>query len=327
MPLVLASHPASSANYRLHTSPPTLVDPVERTWSILVPRPTSRTDVLKRALSDIAITILLGLMPWRTWIVCNITMVTFRCEYSGLLLYWPVACAFWLILAAVGLQLVANSIEIEYGGASIGWGQVLLLPYRLKSQDALRQARTGSERFTSSAGGNTNKQAPDERDIGIELREMKRSGSVAPGVVSKSAGRRWALSEEEIYRDIYHRPAQRQNTSDSTTSTGALATTGHSDPDSTKDQALPRTSFQGGFAESAPPHTLDVTTLVIRIRMRHVALWGWYEAAIEVLAVGVYLYATIVLSSVLFLSGQQSMLYTVGMLLCLSGVRIISATT
>ncbi|EIM81892.1 uncharacterized protein STEHIDRAFT_124764 [Stereum hirsutum FP-91666 SS1] len=306
-------------------SPTTLVDPFERTWSILVRRPTSIADVLKRMLADIAIIVLFGVMLWRNWVVCSIVMVTFRCEYSGLLLYWPVACAMWLVIAVVGLRLMARSLEIEYGGASMGWGQVLLLPYRLKSQDGLPHVGPGSGRSTNHVGGDAIENAPGERVTGIQLGEIE--GSVSAGVreVSELLGSRWASSEQAIYRDIYHRPANPQNPSnDSTISTYTLPSTGYYNPerDLEQYQALNSTTPQ-----SSPPSTPDASTLVVRVRMWHVALWGWYEAAIEVLAVGVYLYATIVLSSVLFLSGQQSMIYTVVMVLCLSGVRIISATT
>jgi len=67
-------------------------------------------------------------------------------------------------------------------------------------------------------------------------------------------------------------------------------------------------------------------TVVIRINMPHdfgVRSWRWYEAILEALAVGFYLYATFVLTSTLFISGEMALVYAIVMTLCLSGVRIL----
>ena len=53
--------------------------------------------------------------------------------------------------------------------------------------------------------------------------------------------------------------------------------------------------------------------------------WRWYEAVIETLAVGVYLYATFVLTSIMFLNADNAMMYATVMALCLSMVRILTA--
>lgn len=51
--------------------------------------------------------------------------------------------------------------------------------------------------------------------------------------------------------------------------------------------------------------------------------WRWYEATIETLAVGVYLYATFVLTSTQFLSGNTGLTFVTIMALCSSVVRIL----
>jgi hypothetical protein len=56
--------------------------------------------------------------------------------------------------------------------------------------------------------------------------------------------------------------------------------------------------------------------------MRHESHWGWFEAAIETLAVGLYLYATFVLTSSLFLSGEQEIIYVTVMVLSLGAIRV-----
>jgi hypothetical protein len=63
----------------------------------------------------------------------------------------------------------------------------------------------------------------------------------------------------------------------------------------------------------------------ITITMRHENHWGWFEAAIETLAVGLYLYATFVLTSSLFLSGEQAIIYATVMVLSLGAIRVSEA--
>lgn len=52
--------------------------------------------------------------------------------------------------------------------------------------------------------------------------------------------------------------------------------------------------------------------------------WRCYEAVIEVLTVGIYLYATFVLTSTLFLNADRAIVYSTVMTMCLSGVRILT---
>ena len=52
--------------------------------------------------------------------------------------------------------------------------------------------------------------------------------------------------------------------------------------------------------------------------------WRWYEALIETTAVGIYLYATFVLTSLLFLNADKAIVYATVMAICLSAVRILT---
>lgn len=67
------------------------------------------------------------------------------------------------------------------------------------------------------------------------------------------------------------------------------------------------------------------TYFTVQVTMRHEAIWGWFESTIEALAVGIYLYATFVLTSLLYLSGQQAIIYATVMLLSLSAIRVLGA--
>ncbi|KAL9120449.1 MAG: hypothetical protein Q9187_002996 [Circinaria calcarea] len=61
---------------------------------------------------------------------------------------------------------------------------------------------------------------------------------------------------------------------------------------------------------------------MLTIKMRTENSWGWFESTIEALAVGVYLYATFVVTSSLFLSGSQAILYATAMILSMSAIRV-----
>lgn len=52
--------------------------------------------------------------------------------------------------------------------------------------------------------------------------------------------------------------------------------------------------------------------------------WRCYEAVIEPLALGIYLYATFVLTSIVFLNADKAIVYATVMTTCLSAVRVLT---
>lgn len=85
-----------------------------------------------------------------------------------------------------------------------------------------------------------------------------------------------------------------------------------------------RTAVSTSAANEQPPR--KEPTIVLAIRMPQemgICSWRWYEATIETLAVGVYLYATFVLTSTQFLSGNTGLAFVTIMALCSSAVRIL----
>jgi len=91
--------------------------------------------------------------------------------------------------------------------------------------------------------------------------------------------------------------------------------------------ATPSTSKSPTSATAANSQTdPSQPTIVLTISMpgeMGIRSWRWYEATIETLAVGVYLYATFVLTSTQFLSGNTGLAFVTIMALCSSVVRIL----
>ncbi len=52
--------------------------------------------------------------------------------------------------------------------------------------------------------------------------------------------------------------------------------------------------------------------------------WRWYETIIETVAIGIYLYATFVLTSLLFLNADKAIAYATVLAICLSVARILT---
>ncbi len=81
--------------------------------------------------------------------------------------------------------------------------------------------------------------------------------------------------------------------------------------------ALPDADFNGDSEHS--------DSVMVRVEFPSEAHWRWWDAAVQAVAVGIYLYATFCLSSMLFLSGNEAILYAVGMTLSLTAIRILTA--
>jgi hypothetical protein len=74
---------------------PTLADkkinePQKREWVVAAPtsKRKGRLNMVKTIFIDVLIVSLAAIMLWRNTVVCFQTMVTWRCEYSWLLICW-----------------------------------------------------------------------------------------------------------------------------------------------------------------------------------------------------------------------------------------------
>lgn len=93
----------------------------------------------------------------------------------------------------------------------------------------------------------------------------------------------------------------------------------HTDLFSTKNGPRSITSYTGSL--KAP-----VIKITITMPSEHgLRSWRWYEAILETLAVGIYLYATFVLPSTVFMSGDMALSFATIMTICLSAVRILGS--
>ena len=92
------------------------------------------------------------------------------------------------------------------------------------------------------------------------------------------------------------------------------------------DQNSERHSIESSPADTVSAANDEMPKIMIRITMPDdfgLRSWRWYEAFLETIAVGIYLYATFVLTSSLFMSGEMALTYASIVTLCLSGLRIL----
>ncbi|KAL8983563.1 MAG: hypothetical protein Q9177_004944, partial [Variospora cf. flavescens] len=75
------------------------------------------------------------------------------------------------------------------------------------------------------------------------------------------------------------------------------------------------TTIQRSDTISVPRGSNCVTIRITMPSSFGLRSWRWYEAAIETMAVGVYLYATFVLTSLLFLNADNAIVYATVMAL------------
>ena len=85
-----------------------------------------------------------------------------------------------------------------------------------------------------------------------------------------------------------------------------------------------RTRIQRSETMSVPRGSQCVTIRLTMPSSFGLRSWRWYEAVIETLAVGVYLFGTFVLTSLLFLNADKAIVYATVMALCSSMVRILT---
>lgn len=213
-----------------------------RQWIIPVATPRWQGAIRGKAFAiDLALLALLSIMLWQTVTLNYSSVVSWRCDYSFLLICWPVACVVWLIIAMSGLSMLAQRIRIRYrADAQEEWSEV---------------------------------------------------------------------SWSALIRHRYDLPGRFNRENDTTSSTMYLVM---------EDRQPAR---QGGKSS----HSRYGAYYSIEITMRYDWAWQYYEAAMEALAVGIYLYATFVLTSSLFVSGSTGIVYMTVMVCCLSAIRVLIA--
>lgn len=87
----------------------------------------------------------------------------------------------------------------------------------------------------------------------------------------------------------------------------------------------PSRSIDAGSVRYGPLDSSTITVVATMPSELGLRSWRWYEATLEALAVGIYLYATFVLTSVQFLSGSTGLTYAAIMAICMSLVRILGS--
>ncbi|KAJ6530560.1 hypothetical protein B0H19DRAFT_1273570 [Mycena capillaripes] len=268
-------------------------DPCVRKWQIYIARPlASKRDIARRILADSIIVTLAGVMLWRNWAIGLVTMITFRCEYSWLLFCWPMACIMWLALSCLALYCMAKDIEIKLDDQPRTFWGILIFPYRFRPTSPSALYNPFAPTFPVP-----------------ELDSPMRPAFPEPG---SAMNNRWAYSEQQMTRDVYgHPPSPNQLIPQ------RRPVLPHS--------LSPATStFQhDSYAIARTPVGLTAQSFTVTIKKRKEGFWQFFEAGIETVAVGIYLYATIVLGSILFLTGQTGLEYTVLMVLSLAVIRIV----
>ena len=101
---------------------------------------------------------------------------------------------------------------------------------------------------------------------------------------------------------------------------------GSSDPIMRRQSLSPPEPMSRRIHSSVPQGRTCVTIRIAMPSNFGFRSWRWYEALIETTAVGIYLYATFVLPSLLFLNADKAIVYAIVMAICLSVVRILTVT-
>jgi hypothetical protein len=212
-----------------------------RQWTIPVPaRQWQGVIKAKAVFIDLIFLVLLGVMVWQTVSLNYSSVISWRCDYSFLLICWPVACVFWLIIAMTGLFTLAQKIRIRYREhdqeewSEVSWSALVRHRYNLLG-------RFNGENDTTSS----------------------------------------TFLVMENLQDVGGRGK------------------------------LPQSRYGAYYS--------------VEITMRYDWAWQYYEAATEALAVGIYLYATFVLTSSLFVSGSTGIVYMTVMVCCLGAIRVLIA--
>ncbi|KAI9652093.1 MAG: hypothetical protein M1831_007226 [Alyxoria varia] len=244
---------------------------------------------------DLLIMAFAGLMLWRNLVVTFETMVSWRCEWYILVFIWPMASIVWLAIALTLLYVFSRSITVSFSldrpGARRGMLDLIAVPYRT---------------FDVLPG--------DDDDDDDEQDEARKGAQTRPK--NDEEFHAHPPSKQERYSSDKNKPVEQSNQSEKNNTTQ-----NHAD-------SMP----QPGTVTKAPGQASETALherpmFTIRIEMPFetgIRSWRFYEAIIETLAVGIYLYATFVLTSLMFLSGSEAILYACVLILSLAVVRLLS---
>ena len=212
--------------------------PIQLAFPLASPPRRRRTAVTRLALDTIIVG-LAAIMLWRTWRINGIVIITWRCEYRLMLLFWPMACVGWMVLTLGSLLAMARNVRlVRAGGGGQGrWWAIFVAAYivQVRRTDAV----------TRPTPGNTS----------VMLSSLDDGGNSHP--------------------------------------------------------------LDDGANNSDGP--------ILLMELSSELHWRWWSTAVQALAVGIYLYATIVMASMLFLTGSEAIVHAVFMTLCLTAIRIISS--
>ena len=127
------------------------------------------------------------------------------------------------------------------------------------------------------------------------------------------------------FEEEYHIPAFPSHGGEKTETITTSYSGSSSDPIIRK-QSSPalQEPMMGPSDTSVPRGTNCVTIRVVMPSNFGFRSWRWYEALIETTAAGIYLYATFVLTSLLFLNADKAIIYATVMAICHSVVRILT---
>ncbi|KAL8957178.1 MAG: hypothetical protein Q9193_005484 [Seirophora villosa] len=251
--------------------------------------------LLTKLTVDLVIVTLLGIMLWRNIYVTSFTTVPWRCEYTYLLpacfpMVTPIACISWLLIAVLLLYFMKESITI-YNPANPAFKYSILglmaLPYTVTMNHPFEEGLN-----VPALPGYTT-----EEEMGT-ISTSNNNGDETPGDTEE---------ETDLVTTSYPTRIERPRYQGSTSSRSPIVT---------KTQRRETISMPAGS-----------NCVTIRITMP--SSFGWrswrsYEAVIETMAVGIYLYATFVLTSLLFLNADKAIVYAIVMAICLSFVRILT---
>ncbi|KAI5193563.1 hypothetical protein AUEXF2481DRAFT_75934 [Aureobasidium subglaciale EXF-2481] len=294
--------------------------PKTRQWSFQLP---SSAELKKRKpwrsavvtfMVDILVLGLAAIALWFNYRVGSRVMITWRCEYGFLIFMWPCACVVWLLLSLLILWLLSDSIKVVLnnrdGLEDFGLIRLARLPYR--NYEYYTELEISKKSILPSFNA-----TPNTGSIPSPVATIATSPPAIPNhVVPLSAP--------------ITPPSSAGMTSTPAAPSGAPATaptTVSSSQTHVTMSATPATPV-APVTPSTPANKITQTlhTITLSISMPDetgIRSWKWYEATIETLAVGVYLYATFVLTSTQFLSGNTGLTFVTIMALCSSIVRIL----